>query len=185
MAMQLAQVYDGWDGFNTSSVRAIAPRTAEELAWRAAPGLRSVGEIAAHLGMGRIDWFARMPAPLVEDLARETVELRGAAEEGPTPYRAIATDAGALAHWLERTWEMIDATLRAWTVEDLARSYPHTYWGATYDVSYQWTVWRILTHDVYHGGQLSMMLSMRGIEAPDLIALGGHLTEPPIITPEA
>lgn len=177
----LSHIYDGWDGFNTSLVRAIAPRTPAELAYRSAPDGRSVGQIAAHIAMGRINWFSRMPAPGIDELARETEHLRGAAEQGPDAYAEIAGDAGALVHWLNRTWEMVQATLEAWTVEDLARSYPHTYWGKTYAVSYQWTIWRILTHDVYHGGQLTILLAEQGIVPDELAALGGHLTEPPLV----
>jgi uncharacterized damage-inducible protein DinB len=179
-SVRLAQVYDGWDGYNTSLVRAVAPRTPEELAWKGAPSWRSVGEVAAHISMGRINWFSRMPAPLVADLARETEHLRGTAEQGDRPYQAIANDPEALVHWLERTWQMVDATLQAWTIEDLFRTYPHTYWGKTYAVSYQWTIWRILTHDVQHGGQLTELLAQQGIVPDDLSALGGHLTEPPL-----
>jgi uncharacterized damage-inducible protein DinB len=182
--ISLATVYDGWDGFNTSLVHAVAPRTPEELAFRGVSGGRSVGEIAAHIAMGRVNWFARMAAPMVEALERETEHLRGAAEQGPEPYKAIATDAAALVHWIERTWEMIDATLRSWTVEDLARSYRHAYWGKTYAVSYQWTIWRILTHDVYHGGQMTVLLAEQGIVPDELAALGGHLTEPPLVPSE-
>src|SRR4051812_32431135 len=59
----LITVFDGWDGYQLSLVRAVAPRTPEELAWRSAPGLRSVGEVAAHISLGRIDWFQRIEAP--------------------------------------------------------------------------------------------------------------------------
>ena len=75
---------------------------------------------------------------------------------------------------------MIETTLAAWTVSDLAKTYRHTYWGKTYAVSRQWTIWRILSHDIHHGGQLSTMLATQGIDAPDLGALGGHLTVPPL-----
>ena len=92
----------------------------------------------------------------------------------------ITGDAAELVRWLEITWQMLDATLKTWTVADLAQTYRHTYWGQTYAVSRQWTVWRIMSHDIHHGGQLAMMLGIQGIEIPELGDLGGHITQPPL-----
>lgn len=163
-------VYDGWDGYQTSLVHAVAPLTPAQLAWRAAPGLRSVGELAEHISLGRVDWFKRIGAPNSAALA---ANLPSAG--------SLAGDAGQLVSWLEKTWAMIDATLSAWTIADLAKSYHHEYWGKTYAVSHQWTIWRIMAHDLHHGGQLSELLMAQGIPIPELGDLGGHLTEPPIV----
>lgn len=166
----LSKVFEGWDGYQTSLVHAIQPLTSEQLAFRAGPKLRSVGEIAIHIALGRIDWFSKMGAPgSAELLARQA----GVDRSGP-----ITGNAADLVRWLEDTWGMIADTLSQWTVDDLAVTYPHEYWGVTYAVSRQWTIWRILMHDIQHGGQLTVLLEMQGIEAPELIALGGHLTEP-------
>ncbi|MBI1297850.1 hypothetical protein GC175_23185 [bacterium] len=73
---------------------------------------------------------------------------------------------------------MIERTLREWTIADLAKTYRHTWNGDVYAISRQWTIWRILTHDVYHGGQLSLMLGMQGIEHFELGDLFGHITLP-------
>jgi hypothetical protein len=35
-----------------------------------------------------------------------------------------------------------------------------------------------MSHDIHHGGQLALMLSMQGIDAFELRALGGHITVP-------
>jgi uncharacterized damage-inducible protein DinB len=92
---------------------------------------------------------------------------------------AIEGDASRLVKWLNDTWQMIDTTLRTWTVSDLAVTYRHVYWGKTYDVSRQWTIWRIMAHDIHHGGQIARILAERGIEAFELRAFGGHIVEPP------
>lgn len=171
-ADSLRVVYDGWDGYQTALVRAVAPLTSEQLAWRPASGLRSVGEVAEHIASGRVGWFQRMDAPGSVALAARK-----------PPEGSLAGEATGLVRWLEETWAMVADTLAAWRVSDLARTYRHTYWGNTYAVSYQWTIWRILTHDVHHGGQLSLMLATQGIDCPELGALGGHLTEPPLADP--
>jgi len=62
----LANLYQGWDGHQTSLVHAIAPLTHDQLIWRPATGLSSAGELARHISLGRITWFGRMGAPAAD-----------------------------------------------------------------------------------------------------------------------
>lgn len=182
----LAHVYHGWAGHQTSLVHALAPLTRDQLLWRPAADLRSVGELARHVALGRITWFARMDAPDSAELAGRIDAWEQDADgnrhivESAVP---IAESAADLVHWLEATWQMIEATLNAWDVSDLAKSYRHTWNGTVYANSRQWTIWRILTHDVHHGGELALMLGMQGIEAFELGDLFGHITLPPLADP--
>ena len=179
----LATIYDGWNGHQTSLVNAIALLTPEQLRWRPAPHLQSIGELARHISLGRITWFARMGAPgsaaFVEQSPAWETDSDGNRD---IVERALPIPEGAadLVDWLESTWQMIDATLNQWDVTDLAQSYHHRWNGQVYAVSRQWTLWRILTHDVHHGGQIALMLGTQGIEAFELGALFGHITFPPL-----
>ena len=96
------------------------------------------------------------------------------------PEQAVVGNAAELVRRLEVTWSMIQETLARWTVGDLAKTYEHVYWGKTYAISRQWTIWRILAHDLHHGGELAILLGLQGIEIPELGDLGGHLAEPPL-----
>src|SRR5262245_64672916 len=95
-SFSLAKLFDGWEGYQRSLVDAIRPLTREQLAFRPAPHLRSVGEVAGHLSQGRIEWFERMQAPR----RREPDEISG----GDNPKEALYTDASALARDLEYSW---------------------------------------------------------------------------------
>lgn len=171
-AFPLSVIFDGWDGYNTSLIHAIQPLSAEQLAWRPAAGLRSVGEADSHLALGRVGWFVRMDAPGSRALWEQVAAL--GAED------AIAKDKAAILHWLEASWQMVAGTLAQWTAADLARTFRHEYQGTVYAVPYQWVIYRILTHDVHHGGELALMLGMQGIPAPELGDLFGHITMPPL-----
>jgi uncharacterized damage-inducible protein DinB len=178
---RLSEIFDGWQGYHASLVHAIEPLTEEQLAWKPSEKLRSIGEIAAHIAMGRIVWFVRMKAPRSEELAAKI----SAWEYDPEgngyiveKVMAIDRDCGALVSWLNATWSMIDATLKTWTADDLNVGYRHVWRGDAYEISRQWTLWRILSHDIHHGGQISRILAERGIEAPELRGLGGHLVSP-------
>jgi uncharacterized damage-inducible protein DinB len=85
-----------------------------------------------------------------------------------------------LVHWLEATWEMVENNLKSWDVSDLARTYLHKWNGQVYTVSRQWTIWRVLSHDIHHGGELSLMLGLQDIQAFELSNLFGHIILPPL-----
>jgi len=179
----LANILDGWNGYQTSLVNAISPLTREQLIWRPAPSLRSTGEIVRHLSLGRITWFARMDAPGSAEIVKriEHWETDNDGNRDIVEDSIVSTqDASDLVRWLEITWQMIEKTLATWEVSDLAQEYPHIWNGKKYSVSRQWTLWRILSHDLHHGGELSLMLGMQGIEAFELSDLFGHIILPPL-----
>lgn len=182
----LTAVYAGWQGHQTSLLHAIAPLTPAQLNWRPADSLFSIGELARHISLGRIIWFLRMDAPGSAELAAQISDWQLDSDgnryivESAIP---IAEQADALVHWLKTSWQMIERTLDSWTVADLEQTYRHKWNGDTYAISRQWTIWRILTHDVHHGGQLALMLGMQGIQAFELGDLFGHITLPPLAGP--
>ncbi len=168
----LKDIFNGWNSYQVSILHAIQPLTDEQLVWRPTENLRSAGELAGHIAFGRIGWFARMPAPLSVELNEKAQKL---GDES-----AIATDKDEILSWLEASWQMIDATLNEWTVKDLSRTYLQEFRGKVYRISFQWTVWRILSHDMHHGGELGLLLGLQGIQVPELGDQGGHLVMPPL-----
>src|SRR5215467_6432716 len=112
-------VYHGWDDYQLSLVRAVAPLTPAQLAWRSSPHLRSAGELARHIGFARLTWFERMNAPASVGLASQ-----GAAWESKL---TLAENPAELVSWLEVTWQMIEATLTQWSVADLAETSLHPF----------------------------------------------------------
>jgi uncharacterized damage-inducible protein DinB len=181
MATSLAEILEGWDGYNASIVRAIQGLSPDQLAFRLKPEMRSVGEIARHIAIGRLGWFVRMNAPGSANLAASLSDWHTDGDGSRHPLEEqVPLETDEIVKWLERSWSMIQATLDAWSPEDLRIPYRHTFRGVTYAVTRQWTLFRILAHDIHHGGQLSLLLDMQGADAPDLIYLGGHIVEPTI-----
>lgn len=178
-------VYEGWDGYRRSIIKAVGPLTAEQLNWRPSPHLRSVGELVRHIALGPIDWFRRMDAPGSEELAAQIETWEEDAHGNRYVVEdalAISDQADELVKWLEASTRMIEQTLQTWTVNDLQKTYRHVWRGNAYAISRQWTLWRIMAHDLHHGGELVLMLGMQGLENFELGDLGGHVVEPPLLT---
>ena len=175
----LSTILDGWNGYNTSIIRAVQGLTPEQLAFRIKPEMHSVGEIARHIALGRLSWFVRMEAPGSAEVASTLSEWHTDGDGSRHPVEnQVPLDADEIVKWLDVSWSMIQATLHEWVPDDLTVTYRHTFCGTTYMVTRQWTLFRILAHDIHHGGQLSLLLDLQEVEAPDLIYLGGHIVEP-------
>lgn len=135
----LAELFSGWDGHQTSLVNAIAPLTADQLLWRPASDLHTVGELARHISLGRISWFERMTAPGSAELAAKIDTWEQDRDGNRHIVKSaipIAGQADELVHWLEITWQMIEKTLNTWDVSDLAATYRHTWNGTVCSISY-------------------------------------------------
>jgi uncharacterized damage-inducible protein DinB len=183
----LGSVFEGWEGYQASLVGAAASLTPEHLAFRPAEGRRSVGEIVRHMALGRVSWFARMGAPGMDAVAAD-VPTWATDEDGSrhaVEDAVAADDPDVLRGWLEKSWRPIERVLGEWTVADLATTYPHRWQGRDYAITRQWTIWRIMAHDLHHGGQLAMLLGMLDVEAFELRALGGHVVLPALAAADA
>ena len=181
-AITLANVFDGWNGYQTSLVHAIEPLTREQLAWRPAENRRSVAELVRHIALGRITWFSRMGGPNLERaMARVPQWVTDSDGERHADEASVRLeDAIQATEWLKVSWEPVQAVLASWSVADLTESYRHRFQETYYLISRQWTVWRIMAHDIHHGGQIVLTLAMQGVTVFHLGALGGHIIEPPI-----
>ena len=136
----------------------LAPLSADQLALRAAPNLRSIGEIATHVIGARARWFH---------------DLMG---EGDQEFAALATwdrkgmpirSAAELVNGLELTWRVMNDALARWTPADWDQTYEGED-GEPASFTRQWVIWHLIEHDLHHGGELSLTLGMHGLTAPDL-----------------
>ncbi len=171
--------YRGWDGYEVALEHALRAASPEHLAWRGAPHLRSVGEIAGHIVAGRVNWFHRV---LGEGDGEFAARVAGLTAED---IRAIEGSSAQLVVWLQATWQVIETALRRWTVNDLQRTVLQDYQGQTYALPRQWVLWRVLSHDIHHGGEVAYALGMQGVSIPELGDQGGHLIPPPLAKPPA
>ena len=138
----LAFLFEGWDGYQTSLVRAITPLTPAQLEWRPAEGRRSIGELVRHIALGRITWFSRVGLPGIEQASGQVPRwytdgdgARHAVEKAVT-----SNDAAELVRWLEISWQPVRRMLDEWTVRDLAATYRHRYRGTDFEITRQWVV---------------------------------------------
>jgi uncharacterized damage-inducible protein DinB len=156
----VSTIYAGWQNYQRLLIAALAPLSADQLTLRAAPGLRSTGEIAAHMIGARARWFHEPP---LREGGDEFAAL-GAWDRRDMPARSAAE----LVHGLEATWLGMQSAVNRWTPADWQQIYP----GETPDdpatLTRQWIIWHLIEHDLHHGGEISLTMGMFGLAAPDL-----------------
>ncbi len=152
----LTTFYTSWKAYQDRLKEALAPLTAEQLALRAAPRLRSVGENAAHIVGARAGWFTEF---LGEDGG---ADVKASARWEPG---APARTAAELVQGLDRTWHFMADCLARWSPADMHQTFPDDWDGQRVELSRAWVVWHVLEHDLHHGGEVSLTLGMHGLQA--------------------
>jgi len=158
-SITLDYVYKGWDRYQNLLVTTVEPLTDEQLAWQAAPNLRSAGELVAHIVGTRAAWFYLVMNERQEVLA----EMSKWDEPG-----VAAPGAAELVRGLQTTWQIIQNGLQRWTLADLDTEFKYDDDGKVHTYTRQWLLWHLLEHDMHHGGEFSFVLGMHGREGMDI-----------------
>jgi uncharacterized damage-inducible protein DinB len=157
--LTLAPFYQGWDAYQAALVEAVAPLSEQQLALRAAPSLRPMWLLAAHIIGSRVSSFQDSMGEGEPALAPlESWDANGA------PPRTAAE----LVQGLEATWQMMRVCLDRWTPANLADIFVEQQGEQTYSYTRQRIIWGILKHDLHHGGELFLTLGMHGLPTPDV-----------------
>lgn len=162
MAIQdplLAGIYQGWERYNGLLAGALAPLTDEQLDRRAAPGLRSIRELATHPIAVRARWFRE-----VLDEGGDDIAAIGSWDRAGQPAR----NAGELATGLETTWRLMAEAVNRWTPRQLGESIEVEDEGVTETFTRPWVIWHLIEYDLHHGGEIGYSLGMHGLAAPDI-----------------
>ena len=80
-----------------------------------------------------------------------------------------ARSGAELAGELQTTWGVIRNALDRWTIadmDDVLRDVGED--GEEETFTRQWVIWHLIEHDLHHGGKVSLILGMHGLQAPDL-----------------
>jgi uncharacterized damage-inducible protein DinB len=150
-----------WKAYQEHISAAIAPLTDSQLALRAAPTHRSIGELALHIVACRAYWFTEF---LGED-GGEEMQKYAEWNQMALSVGAPIPPASELAQGLERTWHFMAQCLERWSPDEMRHTFPDEWDGQPVAVSRAWVVWHVLEHDLHHGGELSLTLGLHGLPA--------------------
>ena len=151
----LEVIYENWRGYHEKLCKCIAPLTDEQLALQPAAHMWPVGQLAQHIISVRAGWFSGTLQD--EDAAMSEYMSWGQRE---SPERS----AQELVTALNETRAFIEARLQRWTPADCAETFPDEWEGQITHVSRSWVIYHVLEHDLHHGGEISLILGMNGLQ---------------------
>lgn len=144
------RAFESWQDYQDALKRAIAPLTEEQLRQRLLPGLRTPGEIAAHIVFGRALHLHRV----LGEAAAELIPLHRWGNDDDVPQTAVA-----LIHGLDLTWQHItNCLMRGSPTDDLSEA----------EAEIVQTIWGLLDHDLPHAGELSLLLGAAGLPGVEI-----------------
>ncbi|HZC05511.1 MAG TPA: DinB family protein [Ktedonobacterales bacterium] len=154
-------VYQGWETYHRRFIRAISPLTQEQLGFRTAESLRSIGDICRHVIGARARWCEQ-----ILGLNGDTLSSLGQWDAREAPERSAIE----LVDGLQGSWAALWDALGAWTIADLTHSIPNPDRepGEPEVFTRQWVIWHLIEHDLHHGGEVSLILGSHQLSGIDI-----------------
>jgi uncharacterized damage-inducible protein DinB len=150
----IAILYAGWKNYQDLVCRELRKLETSQLELRAAPGLRTLGEIARHMIGARARWFYGL------EEGGEVFKALGSWDRQGAPERTPAE----LAQALETTWQGMHEAIARWTPEQWQQTFPGEDESEPETFTRAWVIWHLIEHDLHHGGEISLTLGANGLQ---------------------
>ena len=165
-APTIAPFYEGWHLTNDALIRTLAPLSAAQLALPVGSATWPVWASAAHLAGTRIFWLCHV----FGEPGAETTPFTDPTGFGWEDDLAHPRSADELVGALTSTWKIVERCLATWTPESLGQEARRPRGTEIQLHTRQSVLMRIITHDAYHCGEISLTLGSNGLGSIDLWA---------------
>jgi uncharacterized damage-inducible protein DinB len=149
--MHAAELFSHWKTVRHGLEQALDGLTEEQLAFVPREGLWSLGTVACHIANAEDGWFRYVA----------TREL----DEWPSLDEERCRSSASIKALLNEVHGYTVAYLQKVDVADLDRTIAAP-WGE--ELTLRFIIWHVLEHEIHHRGEISLMLGLMGLEAPDL-----------------
>lgn len=161
----VGRFYEPWALFNERMIEAVRPLDAKQLALRLAPDQLPIWAMAAHVAGARVFWLCtRFGEPCPEPTPYIDLETGEGWDDHPDEPRS----ADELVAALESSWRVVAGCLERWTPAQLFEPFGPQAAKRTLVKTRQGVAVRLLSHDAYHAGELSLVLGANGLAPVDL-----------------
>ena len=163
-AASIAPFYDGWRLTNEGLIVALAHLSPDQLRLPVGSPDWPIWASASHLAGARVFWLCHV----FEEPGAETTPFNDPTGVGWEDDLGHPRRADELVHALESSWKIVERCLATWTTATLAREARRTRGDEVRIHTRQSVLMRLITHDAYHSGEISLTLGSHGLGAIDL-----------------
>ncbi len=157
----IAPFYAGWHLFNEGLVTALAPLSADQLGLPVGAPTWPIWASAAHLAGGRVYWLCHV----FGEPGADTTPFINPTGFGWEDDLAHPRSANELVAALASSWKIVEHCLATWTPETLGQEARRIRGGVVQMHTRQSVLMRMLTHDAFHIGEISLTLGSNGLPA--------------------
>lgn len=164
VARNIAPFYEGWRLENDTLIAALEHLTPEQLALPVGSPTWPIWASASHLAGARVFWLCQ----IFKEPGAETTPFNDPTGFGWEDDLTRPRDAAELVGALRSTWSIVERTLATWTPESLTQEARRQGQGFVQVHTRQSVLWRMITHDAFHSGEISLALGSNGLGAIDM-----------------
>ncbi|HTJ59602.1 MAG TPA: DinB family protein [Candidatus Saccharimonadales bacterium] len=159
----VAPFYEGWHLVNESLVAALAPLTAEQLALPIGSAAWPIWASASHVAGGRVYWLCH----IFKEPGADTTPFTDPTGLGWEDDLSHPRSADELVDALGSSWKIVERCLATWTLDTMDHQVHRTSGSVVRTHTRQSVLMRMLTHDAFHSGEISLVLGSNGLGAID------------------
>jgi uncharacterized damage-inducible protein DinB len=157
----LAPFYQGWRLFNDDLVTALTPLSSEQLALPVGSPTWPIWASASHLAGTRVFWLCHV----FKEPGAETTPFTDPTGNGWEDDLAHPRSANELVGALASSWRIVERCLATWTPETMGHEAKRTRGTEVQVHTRQSVLMRMITHDAFHCGEISLALGSNGLPA--------------------
>lgn len=162
--MSVAPFFKGWELTNQGLIAALERLTPEQLQLPVESPSWPIWASASHLAGMRVFWLCHV----FKEPGAETTPFSDPSGMGWEDDLAHPRRADELVGALESSWRIVERCLATWTSDTLGHEARRRRGDEVQIHTRQSVLIRMITHDAYHCGEISLTLGSHGLGAIDL-----------------
>jgi uncharacterized damage-inducible protein DinB len=161
--VSVERIFEGWQRVQSHLTNRIPKMGMDELQLRATPDGWPIWAIVSHLAGTRVYWLCGV----FKESGAETTPFQDPFGEGWEDRLDLPRQSDELMFAVESTGRIVESCLQRWTPPMLSETFTREREGKIQEHTRQSVLTRIVTHDSFHCGELSILLATHGFASLD------------------
>ena len=161
----IQRLTSGWRQVNSRLRQRLTELRAEDFLLTSYEGYWPIWAILGHLAGMRVYWLCG----ILGQAGADSTPFPNADGEGWEDHPDVPRSKDEVIGAIDSTWRIVERWLEGWSPDRLEQSFKRTLRDGTVQVqSHHSVLVRVMTHDAFHAGEVSVILGTHGLEAIDL-----------------
>lgn len=161
--MSVAPIFEGWQRVQSHLTNRIPKLGTDELQLKATPDGWPIWAIVSHLAGARVYWLCGV----LKERGSETTPFQDPLGEGWEDHLDLPRQSDELMFAVESSGRIVESCLEQWTPAMLGETFTREREGAIQRHARQSVLTRLVTHDAFHCGEVSILLATHGFPSLD------------------